>query len=276
MIKDAVILMAGIGSRLSEIRKDVPKPLIQIAGRPVFSYTIDALERAGVETVHVITGYNSEPLLAGLKPLIPAGMTLHAIHNPEWQKQNGVSVLAAKPHLLSPFLLTMGDHLFGAQIVELTIKDADSRLLNVAVDRKLDTIFDLDDAMKVKTSGDRVVSIGKDLNEYDAIDTASLSAPPNSSITSSKRNPARRGRLQFGRRSAGNGGRWESARHRYPRRLVAGHRHTGNVSGGGERARRFRPSLHGRFGHAMKGSRSRGSKEKEGARPNPVIPPQPQ
>jgi 1L-myo-inositol 1-phosphate cytidylyltransferase len=177
MIKDAVILMAGIGSRLREIGKDVPKPLIQIAGRAVFSYTIDALERAGIETVHVITGYHREPLLAGLKPLIPAGMTLRSIHNPEWQKQNGVSVLAAKPHLLSPFLLTMGDHLFGPLIVELAIKNADLKVLNVAVDRKLDAIFDLDDAMKVRTSGDRVVSIGKDLNDYDAIDTGLFVCP---------------------------------------------------------------------------------------------------
>ncbi|HST30512.1 MAG TPA: NTP transferase domain-containing protein [Chthoniobacterales bacterium] len=177
MIKDAVILMAGIGSRLRETKKDVPKPLIQIAGRAVCSYTIDALERAGIETVHVITGYNSDLLVAGLEQLIPAGMTLHPIHNPEWQKQNGVSVLAAKPHLRSPFLLTMGDHLFGPRIVDLVIKGADSSVLNVAVDRKLDAVFDLDDAMKLKTSGDWVISIGKDLKDYDAIDTGLFVCP---------------------------------------------------------------------------------------------------
>ena len=177
MIKDAVILMAGVGSRLRATSKDFPKPLIQIAGRAVFSYTIDALERAGIETVHVITGYNSKPLLAGLEPLVPAGMNLHPIHNPEWRKQNGVSVLVAKSHLASPFLLLMGDHLFDSPIVDLLIRESDVNLLNVAIDRKLDAIFDLDDAMKVQTKGDRVEAIGKDLGDYDAIDTGAFACP---------------------------------------------------------------------------------------------------
>jgi choline kinase len=177
MIKQAVILMAGIGSRLQSAQENIPKPLIQIAGRAVFSYMIDALQQAGIETVHVITGYNSEPLLAGLKSLMPAKMTLRPIHNPEWRRQNGVSVLAAKPHLTSPFLLLMGDHLFGPAIVDLLIRESDANVLNVAVDRKISAIFDLDDAMKVKTKGNWVEAIGKNLDDYDAIDTGAFACP---------------------------------------------------------------------------------------------------
>ena len=177
-ITDAVILMAGLGSRLQVSGQNIPKPLIHIAGRAVFSYAVDALERAGIQSLYVITGYNREALVAGLKPLIPAGMKLHPIHNPEWKKQNGVSVLAAKPHLRAPFLLMMGDHLLGPLIVDLAIRESDLSVLNVAVDRKLDAIFDLDDAMKIKASGDRVTAIGKDLKDYDAIDTGLFVCPP--------------------------------------------------------------------------------------------------
>ena len=176
-VSDAVILMAGLGSRLRSTGNDVPKPLIQIAGRPVFSYTVDALKTAGIETVHVITGFNGDEVLAGLEPLVPRGMQLHAIHNPDWKKQNGISVLAAKPHVRSPFLLTMGDHLFGPLIVDLAIHNANLNLLNVAVDRKLDSIFDLPDAMKIKTTTDRVMAIGKNLKDYDAIDTGLFVCP---------------------------------------------------------------------------------------------------
>jgi choline kinase len=102
-ISDAVILMAGSGSRLVAGGHVLPKPLIQIAGRAVFSYMIDALQQAGIETVHVVTGRNSDALLKGLEPLIPAEMKLHPIHNPEWQKQNGISVLAARLHVPAPF-----------------------------------------------------------------------------------------------------------------------------------------------------------------------------
>jgi len=47
----------------------------------------------------------------------------------------------------------------------------------VAVDRKIDSIFDLDDAMKLQTRGDRVVAIGKNLRAYDAIDTGLFVCP---------------------------------------------------------------------------------------------------
>lgn len=177
MISEALILMAGTGSRLQSVRENIPKPLIQIAGRAVFSYTIEALQQAAIKTVHVITGYNSEPLISGLKSLMPATMTLQEIHNPEWRKQNGISVLAAKPYLTSPFLLLMGDHLFGPAIVDLLIRESDPNVLNVAIDRKINAIFDLDDAMKVKTKANRVEAIGKSLDGYDAIDTGAFACP---------------------------------------------------------------------------------------------------
>jgi 1L-myo-inositol 1-phosphate cytidylyltransferase len=177
-ITEAVILMAGTGSRLRAMGNTLPKPLIQIAGRPVFSYAIESLKNVGIETVHIVTGPNSDALLAGLRPLVPAGMQLHAIHNPDWQKQNGLSVLAAAAHERSPFVLMMGDHLFEPSIVDLAIDNADPSALNVVVDRKLNAIFDLADAMKVKTNGDRVIAIGKNLTDYDAIDTGLFVCSP--------------------------------------------------------------------------------------------------
>ncbi len=176
-ISDAVIIMAGTGSRLVAAGHILPKPLIRIGEQVVFSYTIEALRRAGIETVHVVTGFNSDTLLSGIKPLIPAGMKLHPIHNPESQKQNGLSVLAASPSVSAPFFLTMGDHLFQPGIVDLLLREAKPNELNVAIDRKLNSIFDPEDAMKVQTRGDRVLSIGKDLPTYDAIDTGAFVCP---------------------------------------------------------------------------------------------------
>jgi choline kinase len=176
-ISEAVILMAGSGSRLVAGGHVAPKPLIQIAGRAVFSYLIDALQRAGIKTLHVVTGRNSDALLKGLEPLIPAEIKLRPIHNPEWQKQNGISVLAAKSHLSSPFFLTMGDHLFNPSIIGLLLREAEPTELNLAIDRKVNSIFDLDDAMKVQTRGDRIVTIGKDLSSYDAIDIGAFVCP---------------------------------------------------------------------------------------------------
>jgi choline kinase len=178
VITDAVVLMAGTGSRLRASGKSLPKPLIPILGRPLFSYVLGALRKVGIKTLHAVVGNESETLLHGLAPLMPNEMRRHPIPNPEWQKQNGVSLLCAEPHLHTPFLLLMGDHLFEPQLLDGFVRQADPAFLNLAIDRKLDAIFDLADAMKVQTRDKRVVAIGKNLEVYDAIDTGLFLCPP--------------------------------------------------------------------------------------------------
>ena len=163
--------MAGEGSRLRGSDKTILKPFVPVLRRPLISYTLDALIGAGIKTVNFVVGYESERIIAQLKQLFPCGLNVFFIENPDWQKQNGVSVLAAANRITSPFLLTMSDHLFDNTIVDRLIESSDPDLLNVAVDRKLGSIFDLEDAMKVRTRRNRVTDIGKHLREFDAIDT---------------------------------------------------------------------------------------------------------
>ena len=176
-ISEAVILMAGSGSRLRGPDQRMLKPLISVARRPLISYTIDALAQAGITKINAVVGFESERLSAAVSRLIPAGIEMRFIPNAEWQKSNGISVLAAKEHITPPFLLTMSDHLFEVAIVDLLIKAADVSFLNLAIDKKLRSIFDLADAMKIQTRGDQVIAIGKDLENYDAIDTGIFVCP---------------------------------------------------------------------------------------------------
>ncbi len=169
--------MAGTGSRLRAAGGTLPKTLIPIGGRPLISHILDALQKVGIKTLHVVVGWESDRLLNGLAPLIPDGIRHHPIHNPDWQKQNGISLLAASRHLATPFLLLMGDHLFETPLLEAFVRQADPAFLNLAIDRKIDSIFDLDDAMKVRTDAGRIVAIGKTLSNYDAIDTGIFVCP---------------------------------------------------------------------------------------------------
>ena len=178
-ISDAVILMAGSGSRLRGSDKTFSKPLVPLLGRPLICYTVDALIHAGIKRAHFITGYQSGRMIAAVRQLIPSELESCFIENSEWQKQNGISVLAAASYITSPFLLTMSDHLFDQSIVGLLLRNAVLDELNLAIDRKVDSIFDRDDAMKVQTQGDRIFEIGKDLATYDAIDTGFFVCPLN-------------------------------------------------------------------------------------------------
>jgi 1L-myo-inositol 1-phosphate cytidylyltransferase len=176
-IAEALILMAGSGSRLRGADETFLKPLVPILGRPLISYTIDAFVKAGIRKINAVVGFESERLVAAVRRLVPAGIEICFIENPEWQKQNGISFLAAKDYVAAPFLLTMSDHLFDEAIVDLLIESADLGCLNLAIDWKLNSIFDLDDAMKIQSRGDRVIAIGKNLRAYDAIDAGLFICP---------------------------------------------------------------------------------------------------
>lgn len=177
VVCEAVVLMAGSGSRLRGSDETFLKPLVRVLGRPLISYTIDALLEAGIKIVHAVVGFESESLMAQMRPLIPHTLDVRFIINRDWKKQNGISVLAAANEVSSPFLLTMSDHLFEQAVVDLLVRGAVLDQLNLAIDRKIDSVFDLDDAMKVQTRGHRVIAIGKDLRNYDAIDTGLFVCP---------------------------------------------------------------------------------------------------
>jgi len=169
--------MAGEGSRLRGANQAVLKPFVPVLGRPLISYTLDTLIHAGIKTLNLVVGYESERMIAQVKQLIPPNLSVAFIENRDWQKQNGISLLAAAGHISRAFLLTMSDHLFDDRTVDRLLDSFDSDFLNVAVDRKLDSIFDLEDAMKVRTRGNRVTDIGKKLSDYDAIDIGLFVCP---------------------------------------------------------------------------------------------------
>jgi 1L-myo-inositol 1-phosphate cytidylyltransferase len=176
-ISEAVILIAGQGSRLRGADKNCLKPFVPVLGRPLLSYTLEAISTAGISTAHLVVGYESERVIAQAKQLIPRHINASFILNRDWQKQNGISLLAAADHVSAPFLLTMGDHVFDDTVFDRLLDNFEPDLLNIAIDRKLDSIVDLDDAMKLQTRGDKVTGIGKNLRSYDAIDTGVFVCP---------------------------------------------------------------------------------------------------
>ena len=176
-ISEAVILMAGEGSRLRGSDETFLKPFVAVLGRPLISYTLENLMCAEIKTVHFVVGYESERMIAQVKQLIPSGVNVSFIENRDWRRQNGISLLAAAGKVGAPFVLTMSDHLFDEAMVARLLDNFNPDILNIAVDRKLDAIFDLHDAMKLQTRGSRVTGIGKDLPEFDAIDTGLFVCP---------------------------------------------------------------------------------------------------
>ncbi len=167
----AVIIAAGRGKRLSD--GDLPKPLFRLLGMTLLERSIAVCLKNGIEKIYVVVGFAKEKVAAHIEELKARyKVDISVVENPIWQEGNGTSVLAVSPYIKSRFLLLMCDHVFYPEFLSSFLKSA--RTLEgtvLAVDKRVDQIFDLQDATKVKLDGDLIVEIGKDLTSFDAVDT---------------------------------------------------------------------------------------------------------
>lgn len=60
MLKEAIILAGGLGTRLRSVVKDVPKPMATINGRPFLEYILDYLNKYNFERIILAVGYKSD------------------------------------------------------------------------------------------------------------------------------------------------------------------------------------------------------------------------
>ena len=60
MLREAIILAGGFGTRLSHVVSDVPKPMAPVYGKPFLTYLLDRLIDAGIRRVILATGYKHE------------------------------------------------------------------------------------------------------------------------------------------------------------------------------------------------------------------------
>jgi 1L-myo-inositol 1-phosphate cytidylyltransferase len=170
-----VVLAAGLGSRIQSDNSP-PKPLIPVAGRPLILRVLDRFREAGIDEAVLVLGHRADEIRTAVEADAPMS-SIHFALNPRYRLGNGLSVLQAEEAVGErPFFLSMADHIFDADMIRTL---AEARLpqngLILAVDRKLDSIYDMDDATKVKTEEGHIMEIAKNLSVFDAVDTGLFS-----------------------------------------------------------------------------------------------------
>jgi 1L-myo-inositol 1-phosphate cytidylyltransferase len=179
-VTSAVILAAGNGDRFHNLTHD-SKLLQPLLGQPILLRTLDATREAGIRSVTIVVGYQAERVRALVERAAPASLAISFAFNPEWRLENGVSALAAKPHIRGHrFALLMGDHVFEPPVLQRMLRlEVDRHESLLAVDTR-DVPPDVaEEATKVRREGSRIVAIGKKLTEYDALDTGVFVFSPN-------------------------------------------------------------------------------------------------
>ena len=107
----AIIIAAGTGKRISENIKQTPKSLIQVNGKSIIEYQIDALKKMNVEEIIVITGPYSEKFhLENVQYIKDVNHEEHEILG---------SLMVAKEFLKDEVLVLYSDIIFTSEILEI-------------------------------------------------------------------------------------------------------------------------------------------------------------
>ena len=178
-VNQCPILAAGNGTRLRSVSGGLPKPLVPFRGKPILEHVMGRAHEAGIERFVIVVGYRSDLIRRWLDSRWLANLSVTWVENPDYHKQNGISVLKAKDEIHENFMLLMADHLFDTETAEVMLEQplAPGEAV-LAVDPNVDGVFDLEDATKVRREGDRIVDIGKEIADYDALDTGMFLCSP--------------------------------------------------------------------------------------------------
>lgn len=176
-IDRAIILAAGFGSRLIGM-EDPPKALARVGGRPLLLQIVENLASVGVEECVIVVGHKGAQIVEALERH-RVRAAIRFVRNPRFDLPNGNSLLAARDYIEGRTLLTMADHLCDPSIYKSVIEHpAGASEAVLAVDRRIDACFDLEDATKLVVKDGLITAIGKELREFNAIDTGVFCVVP--------------------------------------------------------------------------------------------------
>ncbi len=155
----AVILVAGIGSRLRPLTDDRPKALVDVGGETILGRAVRLLSEYGVERIVLATGYREDAVREAMRHVAPG---VEYYPNARYDStQNSVSLALCRQGARGEsFFKLDGDVVFQSGV--LARLDSCGAPLAVAVDRgrRLD-----EEAMKVKVDdARRIVAFGKQIN----------------------------------------------------------------------------------------------------------------
>ncbi|MBR0284128.1 MAG: phosphocholine cytidylyltransferase family protein [Selenomonadaceae bacterium] len=104
-VQRAIILAAGLGSRMAPVTDTLPKPLVPVHGKPLMERLLDAVLAAGIEEIYLVRGYLGEQF----EKLLPKYPMLRFIENPDYQSANNISSVVYAGELLGNAYLIEGD-----------------------------------------------------------------------------------------------------------------------------------------------------------------------
>lgn len=160
----AIIIAAGLSSRLVELTDDKPKCMLEIGGKTILQRQIDAFHQCGVDDIVIIRGYKKEKInYAGVK----------YVYNQNYRRNNILeSLMYAESEMDPDIIVSYSDILYDKSVVDKLLDGKADISLIVDTDwvesYKDRSQHPIEEAEKVVVNNGRIVKIGKFINPNEA------------------------------------------------------------------------------------------------------------
>ncbi len=160
----ALILAAGLGTRLAPITHDIPKSLVPVNGKPILIKQIDNLVENGIspQDITIVSGYKADILEEKVHEMFPE---ISIIKNEKFDVTNNMYSAFLGRNMVqgNSFLMMNADVFYDASIIKELLENEQDNLIATDVGNYLD------ESMKVVENNGRLVKISKDISEEEAL-----------------------------------------------------------------------------------------------------------
>ena len=162
----ALILAAGLGTRLAPITDKVPKSLVPVNGKPILLKQIENLNENGIMDITIISGYKADVLEKTVHERYPEVKIVRSVDysatNNMYSAYIGIQSMFPEGNI-GPFYMMNADVFYDASIITALERDQRGNLVVVDIGRYIE------ESMKVIEKEGRLIEISKKITPKDAL-----------------------------------------------------------------------------------------------------------
>jgi len=151
-MKQVIVMAAGLGSRLKELTKETPKPLLEVNGKPMLETNIEYMIDAGIDRIVIIVGYLKEKFFY-LREKYADRINIEFVINDRYQDFNTVySMFCARNEFICDSYFITADNYLMVNLYEKYQSDHSFYFLRPAQHfEKEEWTVELDENMRFKS-----------------------------------------------------------------------------------------------------------------------------